>query len=92
MDLKLIEQAEEKLGVGRFQVSSLIQKRAQEIVRGASPLVDTRAESPIEVALAEILDGRVTLDLYDGTAEGSQLEEGLDISDESLDDDSGLDF
>ena len=90
MDLKLIEQAEEKLGVGRFHVSSLIQKRAQEIVRGASPLVDARADSPIELAIAEILDGRVTLDLYDGSADAAA---GLDISDESLEvDDSGLDF
>jgi len=61
MDLAKLEKAEKVLGVGRFEVSALLQKRVQEIIRGAPPLVRIRSDNPIEIALEEILHGRVTL-------------------------------
>ncbi len=89
MNLKKVEEAEQLLGVGRFQVSSILQKRVQEIVRGAPSLIETKLDSPIDVALEEILEGRITLELYDGSDElEAALEEGsLDIGDDAIGDD-----
>ena len=89
MDLKKVEDAEEKLDIARFLVSSLLQKRAQELVRGAPPLVDTRSDNPIAIALDEILEGRITLDKYDASQDITDLET-LDLDDAALDDDAGL--
>jgi DNA-directed RNA polymerase subunit omega len=53
--------AAEKVG-GRFRLTVLLQKRVRELVRGAAPLVDVRpGDSPIHVALREVLEGKVEL-------------------------------
>lgn len=92
MDLKRVEEAEEKFGIGRFRLSSLLQKRVQEIIRGAPALVDMKTDKPINVALEEVLAGRISLELYDGTKEANELDEAaLDMSDDALaEDDSGV--
>lgn len=51
----------EKVG-GRFKLTSLIQRRWLEIMRGARPLVDTGGRTPLEVVIEEILQGKVTID------------------------------
>jgi DNA-directed RNA polymerase subunit omega len=51
----------EKVG-GRFKLTSLIQKRWLEIMRGARPLVDTAGKTPLEVVIDEILEGKVAID------------------------------
>lgn len=61
----------EKVG-GRFKLTSLIQKRWLEIMRGARPLVDTAGKTPLEVVIDEILAGKVSLDLESGAAEASE--------------------
>jgi DNA-directed RNA polymerase subunit K/omega len=53
-----------KMG-GRFKMTVLIQKRVQELVRGASPLVVIDKElkpSVIDVAVEEILLGKVAFE------------------------------
>jgi DNA-directed RNA polymerase subunit omega len=48
---------------GRFKLTVLIQKRVQELVHGAAPLVqEDRSRSVIDTAVEEILQGKVSLD------------------------------
>ncbi len=64
MDLKSIEAAKRRVG-GAFRLSVLLQKRIIELVRGAPPVIDhpERERGPIQVALREILDGKISLEM-----------------------------
>ena len=53
-------QAEELVG-GRFKLASLMQKRIVELMQGAVPLVETSSLRYSEIALDEILDGKIQL-------------------------------
>jgi DNA-directed RNA polymerase subunit omega len=60
-----IDTLSRKMG-GRFKMTVLIQKRIQELVRGASPLVAIDKEkkpSLIDIAVEEIIEGKVAFDL-----------------------------
>tara|TARA_B100000959_G_C14938911_1_gene606919 strand:+ start:297 stop:575 length:279 start_codon:yes stop_codon:yes gene_type:complete len=63
-------QAEELVG-GRFKLASLMQKRIVELMQGAVPLVETSSIRLSEIALDEILDGKIQL------VPASELEEEL---------------
>lgn len=56
----------DKVG-GRFKLTSLIQRRWLELMRGARPLVETAGRTPIEVVIEEILAGKITID-YEASA------------------------
>jgi DNA-directed RNA polymerase subunit K/omega len=64
MDLKSLELAKRRVG-GTFRLSVLLQKRIIELVRGAPATVDNaeRERSPIEVALREVLEGKIELEM-----------------------------
>lgn len=51
----------EKVG-GRFKLTSLIQKRWLELMRGARPLVDPAGKTPMEIVIEEILQDKVGID------------------------------
>jgi len=51
----------EKMG-GRFKLTALIQKRWSELMDGARPLVERNGRSDLEVAVEEIVQGKITLD------------------------------
>jgi DNA-directed RNA polymerase subunit omega len=51
----------EKVG-GRFKLTSLIQRRWLELMRGARPLVDPAGRTEMEVVIEEILQGKVSID------------------------------
>jgi len=51
----------EKVG-GRFKLTSLIQRRWLEIMRGARPLVETGGRTEMEVVLEEIVQGKIGID------------------------------
>jgi len=51
----------EKFG-GRFKLTALIQKRLQEIIEGARPLVERQGRSDLEVVIAEIMEDKITID------------------------------
>lgn len=55
----------DKVG-GRFKLTSLIQRRRLELMRGARPLVSTAGRTEIEVVIEEILQGKVGID-YPGS-------------------------
>ncbi|MEM1167006.1 MAG: DNA-directed RNA polymerase subunit omega [Planctomycetota bacterium] len=57
------EEVVEKAG-GRFKLCALIQKRLQEIVDGARPMVEREGRSDLEVVIDEILHDKLVVD-YD---------------------------
>ncbi|MEO0964483.1 MAG: DNA-directed RNA polymerase subunit omega [Planctomycetota bacterium] len=48
---------------GRFKFTSLVQHRVRELMEGARPLVERHGRSDIEVAVQEIVEGKITLEL-----------------------------
>jgi len=62
---------------GRFKLAALIQKRWQEMLEGARPLVDRKpGMTDIELVIQEILEGKIAID-YDN----SDIPEPTDIID-----------
>lgn len=51
----------DKMG-GRFKLTSLIQRRWAELMQGARPLVDPKGRSDLEIAVQEIVEGKITID------------------------------
>ncbi|MDA0802391.1 MAG: DNA-directed RNA polymerase subunit omega [Planctomycetota bacterium] len=47
---------------GRFKLTALIQRRLQELVGGARPLVDREGRSDLEVVIEEIRQDKITID------------------------------
>ena len=73
---------------GRFQLSSLLQKRLVQLNAGSQPLVDSTSGDPMDIALQEIRDGKIFLDL-DGSvkpreAGPSPADLGFDIGPRDL--------
>jgi len=64
MDLKSLEKAKRRIG-GSFRLSVLLQKRIIELVRGAPPMIEgaERLRGPIDVALKEILEEKISLEM-----------------------------
>lgn len=54
----------DKLG-GRFKLTALIQRRWKELMDGARPLVERNGRSDLELAIAEIQEGKITIDFSD---------------------------
>lgn len=55
-----IEEAQRKAG-GRFKLTTLIQKRLQELNKGAPALIEMPGRPMIEVVLEEILQDKIAL-------------------------------
>jgi len=48
---------------GRFRLTALIQKRLGELLRGSRPLIeDTEGKTLLEIAVAEIMQDKITVD------------------------------
>ena len=51
---------------GRFKLTALIQKRLDELVQGARPLIeDTEGKSMLEIVIQEILQDKITAETQD---------------------------
>lgn len=51
------------VGDDRYKLSILVSKRAEQLSRGAEPLVAVDKETKaVDIALAEIADGKITID------------------------------
>jgi len=66
IDILLSDDIVEAMG-GRFKLTALIQRRLEEIIGGARPLVDRltadgRALSNIEIVIEEIKQQKITVD------------------------------
>lgn len=46
---------------GRFKLCTLIQRRWQQLMHGARPMVETKGLSELEVVVQEILEGKIEL-------------------------------
>jgi len=61
MDLQRWDRAKELVG-STFELTTLIQKRCRELVKGKQrKLVDLESRNPIQIALEEILQGKIHL-------------------------------
>jgi DNA-directed RNA polymerase subunit omega len=55
----------DKVG-GRFKLTALIQKRLDELVQGARPLIeDTEGKTMLEIVIQEILRDKITAETKD---------------------------
>ncbi|MFW5681978.1 MAG: DNA-directed RNA polymerase subunit omega [Phycisphaeraceae bacterium] len=48
---------------GRFKFTALVQHRIRELMEGARPLVERKGRSDFEVAVAEIVEGKINLEM-----------------------------
>ena len=60
MDPDKLRLARRKIG-NTFELTVLLQKRCQELVRGAKKLVDLETRNPVDIALEEVVQGKVWL-------------------------------
>lgn len=44
---------------GRFKFTSLVQHRVRELMEGARPLVERRGRNDFEVAVEEVIEGKI---------------------------------
>ncbi len=59
---------------GRFKLTALIQRRLQELLQGARPLIeDTEGLTQMEIVIREILQDKITID--DDTGEITKMRE-----------------
>jgi DNA-directed RNA polymerase subunit omega len=64
----------QKMG-GRFRLTALIQKRWLELMRGARPMVEAEGLSELEVAIQEIVQGKIEPRAWEGDEESDEAEE-----------------
>lgn len=55
---------------GRFKFTSLVQHRVRQLMEGSRPLVERQGRNDFEVAVAEIAEGKITLELPSESEEG----------------------
>ncbi len=55
-----------KLG-GRFKFTALLQHRVRQLMDGDRPLVEREGRTNFEIAVAEIVEGKITLELPEDT-------------------------
>lgn len=48
---------------GRFKFTTLVQHRVRELMEGARPLVERNGRTDFEVAVQEVVEGKITLEL-----------------------------
>lgn len=65
------DQIVEKVG-GRFKLTALVQHRVRELMEGARPLVERAGRSDLEVAIEEVNQGKIKIEL--GSAEAAPPE------------------
>ena len=56
----------EKVG-GKFKLTALIQRRLEQLLEGARPLVARDGKTDLEIVVEEIMQDKITID--DGTGE-----------------------
>lgn len=65
---------------GRFKFTALVQHRVRELMEGARPLIDRSGKSDIEVAIQEIVEGKIDIEIREVTvAAGEVLDEDDDV-------------
>ncbi len=72
---------------GRYILTALLQKRVRELVHGGKPLVQTEGSDHIEIALAEVLEGKIEMgaEIQDPEGDIGSLKEETPASDQDQD-------
>lgn len=61
---------------GRFKLTSLVQHRVRELMEGARPLVERAGQTDFQVAIQEVVEGKITiLTEQEQAAEAEETEE-----------------
>ncbi len=58
----------EKVG-GKFKLTALIQRRLEQLLEGARPLVAREDKTDLEIVVEEIMQDKITLEFIDQTPE-----------------------
>jgi DNA-directed RNA polymerase subunit K/omega len=53
---------------GKYALTRAIAERATQLQNGALPLTEVRTPNPISVAIEEVLEGKVSFEIKEGTA------------------------
>ena len=61
MESKNIWELADQVG-GVFKLTVLLQKRVQELIRGAPRLIEQSTDDVLEIALKEVMQGKITLE------------------------------
>ncbi|MCC7147083.1 MAG: DNA-directed RNA polymerase subunit omega [Phycisphaeraceae bacterium] len=48
---------------GRFKLTALIQHRVRELMEGSRPLIERGSRSDLEVAIEEVSQGKITIEM-----------------------------
>jgi DNA-directed RNA polymerase subunit omega len=60
---------------GRFKLTALIQKRLDELVQGARPLIeDAEGKTLLEIVIQELLQEKITIDVPDSKSDQEEEE------------------
>ena len=54
---------------GRFKLTALIPKRRKELTMGARPMIEPKKMTPMEVAVREILEGKISMEMVNPDGE-----------------------
>jgi len=54
---------------GRFKFTALVQHRVRELMDGARPLIERMGRTDFEIAVLEIVEGKVALEFIDDDEE-----------------------
>ena len=60
-----------KLG-GRFKFAALVQHRIRELMEGARPLVEREGRNDFEIAIQEIVEGKIEYELVEDIEESEE--------------------
>jgi DNA-directed RNA polymerase subunit omega len=62
---------------GRFKLTALVQKRLDELVQGARPLIeDAEGKTMLEIVVQEILQDKITIEIPDSESDTGDEEKG----------------
>lgn len=59
---------------GRFKFTTLVQHRVRQLMEGSRPLVERHGRTDFEVAVQEIVEGKITIEFEDEDSEASEQE------------------
>lgn len=60
---------------GRFKLTALIQRRLDELVQGARPLIeDTEGKTLLEIVIQEILEDKITFETKDSESDEAKAD------------------
>jgi DNA-directed RNA polymerase subunit omega len=63
---QITAKALEAIGNDRYKLAVLVSKRAEQLARGASPLVETTKDmKPVDIALNEIAAGKISIEILE---------------------------